>query len=80
MAHRTQLYLDDAQHRYLKNLAGSQGKSVARIIREWIDEKRKKRALNNYKNDPFFKLRGIFDSGVSDMAKHFDDYLYGDKK
>ncbi len=80
MAHRTQIYLDEGQYQYLKDLSSSGGKSIAGIIREWIDEKRKQRALRNYKKDPFFQARGIFGNGYSDIAKHFDDYLYGDKK
>lgn len=80
MTHRTQLYLDETQYQYLKELSRSQGKSIAQIVRDWIDERRKKRVKNKYLNDPFFKLRGIFSSGRTDMAEHFDDYLYGDKK
>lgn len=80
MAHRTQLYLDDSEHHYLKELARSQGKSIAQVVRDWIKEKRKKRVAKKYGDDPFFKIRGIFDSGRPDMAEHFDDYLYGDRK
>lgn len=80
MAHRTQLYLDDSQYHYIKDLARSEGKSIAQLVRGWIDEKRKRRAVKKYENDPLFKMRGIFNSGRPDMAEHFDDYLYGGKK
>ena len=80
MAHRTQLHLDDGQYHYLKDLARSEGKSIAQIIREWIEEKRKRRAGKKYENDPFWKLRGIFSSGRPDMGRNFDGYLYGGKK
>ena len=80
MAHRTQLYLEDAQYEYLKELTRAQKKSMARIIREWIDEKRQARKVKKNMNDPFWKMRGIGSSGKPDMAEHFDDYLYGDKK
>lgn len=84
MAHRTQLYLEDSQYHYLKDLARARKKSIAQVIRDWIDEKREKRKekirKRKYESDPFFKARGIFSSGVPDMARHFDDYLYGDKK
>ena len=79
MAHRTQLHLDDSQYHYLKDLARSEGKSIAQVIRDWIEQKRKKRMTKKYKKDSFFKLRGIFSSGKPDMARHFDDYLYGGK-
>lgn len=80
MNHRTQLYLDDSQYHYLRDLARSKKKSIAQIIREWIEEKRKKRLTKNYEKDSFFKMRGLFSSGRPDMARDFDDYLYGNKK
>ncbi|MBI2981643.1 MAG: CopG family transcriptional regulator [Deltaproteobacteria bacterium] len=80
MAHRTQLYLDDSQYHYIKDLARSEGKSVAQLIRDWIEERRKRRVAKKYANDPFIKGRGLFNSGRPDMGENFDDYLYGDKK
>ena len=84
MAHRTQLYLDDSQYGYLKDLAKATKKSIAQVIRDWIEEKRlkkqKKISDKKYLKDPIFKLRGLFASGCPDMAENFDDYLYGDKK
>ena len=80
MNHRTQLYLDDSQYHYLKDLARSKGKSVAQIIRDWIEEKRKKRIVRKYENDPFWRARGIGSSGQPDIGKNFDDYLYGERK
>ena len=80
MAHRTQLYLEDSQYYYLKDLARSEKKSIAEIIRNWIEEKRKKRVVNKFKNDSLLKIRGFFASGRPDMGENFDDYLYGGKK
>lgn len=79
MAHRTQLYLDDAQYQYLKNTARREKKSIAKLIREWVDERRQVKSMKKYLNDPFFKLRGIF-SDKGDVAENFDDYLYGGKE
>lgn len=42
MKHRTQLYLDDAQHRWLRQRAGSAG-SIAAVVRELIDAERARR-------------------------------------
>ena len=39
MKHRTQLYLDDAQHRWLRQRAGKSG-SIAAVVRELIDAER----------------------------------------
>ena len=37
--HRTQLYLDESQYRWLKNSAGERG-SIAAVVRELIDDAR----------------------------------------
>lgn len=42
MKHRTQLYLDEAQHRWLRQRAGSSG-SIAAVVRELIDAERARR-------------------------------------
>jgi len=39
MKHRTQLYLDDAQYRWLRQRAGKSG-SIAAVVRELIDAER----------------------------------------
>ncbi len=80
MAHRTQLYLDDSQFHFLKDLARTENRSIASIIRDWINERRKGRSIQNYAKDPFFKMRGLFSSKTPNLAANFDDYLYGDKK
>ena len=80
MAHRTQLYLDDTQYEYLKDLARAEKKSIAQVIRDWIEERRQKRLLTKFDKDPFWKLRGIGSSGLKDVGRRFNDYLYGRKK
>jgi hypothetical protein len=42
MKHRTQLYLDEAQHRWLRQRAGRTG-SIAGVVRELIDAERARR-------------------------------------
>ncbi|MDX6602574.1 MAG: hypothetical protein QOF13_1776 [Solirubrobacterales bacterium] len=42
MKHRTQLYLDDAQYRWLREQAGDSG-SIAAVVRELIDAERTRR-------------------------------------
>jgi hypothetical protein len=42
MKHRTQLYLDEAQYRWLKQRAGRSG-SIAAVVRELIDAERARR-------------------------------------
>jgi hypothetical protein len=43
MKHRTQLYLDDAQYRWLRQRAGKAG-SIAAVVRDLIDAERARRA------------------------------------
>ena len=43
MKHRTQLYLDEGQYRWLRQRAGGSG-SVAAVVRELIDAERARRA------------------------------------
>jgi hypothetical protein len=40
--HRTQLYLDEGQHRWLKQQAGKSG-SIAAVVRELVDAARSRR-------------------------------------
>lgn len=54
MKHRTQLYLDDAQHRWLRQRAGKKG-SIAAVVRELIDAERS-RAVNDLADDPLLSL------------------------
>ena len=42
MRHRTQLYLDDSQYRWLKQQAGPRG-SIAAVVRELIEAARSQR-------------------------------------
>jgi hypothetical protein len=42
MKHRTQLYLNEAQHRWLRQRAGESG-SIAAVVRELIDAERARR-------------------------------------
>lgn len=43
MKHRTQLYLDEGQYRWLQRRAGKAG-SIAAVVRELIDAERARRA------------------------------------
>ena len=43
MKHRTQLYLDEGQYRWLRQRAGGSG-SIAAVVRELIDAERTRRA------------------------------------
>jgi hypothetical protein len=79
MKHRTQLYLDDAQHRWLRQRAGRSG-SIAAVVRELIDAERARRPDPGA--DPFLRYlvaeepaRGRPGTSVESL----DDELYGDR-
>lgn len=53
MKHRTQLYLDDSQYRWLKQRAGGSG-SIAAVVRELIDAERGR--LSDPAADPLLRF------------------------
>jgi hypothetical protein len=53
MKHRTQLYLDDGQYRWLKQRAGRAG-SIAAVVRELIDAERAR--LADPAGDPLLRF------------------------
>jgi hypothetical protein len=77
MQHRTQLYLDDGQYRWLKQQA-PQGGSIAAVVRDLIDAARSRRTSRA--GDPLIRClideppaKGAGDSTVQTL----DQDLYG---
>jgi hypothetical protein len=77
MKHRTQLYLDEGQYRWLRQRAGKAG-SIAAVVRELIDAERAR--LADPAGDPLLRFlveeapgRGRKSTSVSTL----DDDLYG---
>ena len=75
--HRTQVYLDEGHYQLLRARAKRQGKSLAAIIREIIDEH-----LNTGKQraqgDPLSEVIGIGEGDGAAVAENYEDYLYGE--
>lgn len=74
--HKTQLYLENHQYVLLKDWAARQGKSIAEVVRELVDAALKAPAQNA--RDPIYDIIGLADSGLTNVGRHVDDYLYGD--
>jgi hypothetical protein len=73
MKHRTQLYLDDGQYRWLKQRAGGAG-SIAAVVRELIDAERAR--LADPAADPLLRFlvedspgRGREDTSVTTLDR-----------
>ena len=77
MRHRTQLYLDPDQYRWLKQRAG-QGGSIAGVVRELIDTARSRKP--NSAGDPLISYlvdEPPANSGAPSTVETLDRDLYG---
>ncbi len=77
MSHRTQLYLDESQYRWLKRRAGQRG-SIAGVVRELIDAARAPRPGTD--RDPLISYlveETPADGGVDSTVETLDRDLYG---
>ena len=82
---RTQLYLPSETYRALVERAQKQGLTMAAQIRAALDEYLKRtedeeEGVILQPDDPAFKMLGLFDSGIDDVAVNHDYYLYGAPK
>jgi hypothetical protein len=77
MAHRTQLYLEDDQYRWLQRRAGASG-SIAGVVRELIDAARSRRQAPAA--DPLIDYLvedAPADSGTPSTVESLDRDIYG---
>ena len=77
MRHRTQLYLNADQYRWLKQRAGRRG-SIAGVVRELIDDARSRRP--DATGDPLIRFLvedAPADSGTPSTVETLDRDLYG---
>jgi hypothetical protein len=79
---RTQLYLDEEEHRILKRLSRKTGKSVGQLVREAVDEvycgkMTLEKSLSD--GDPIWKFIGAGKSVETDVSHRHDHYLYGNQ-
>lgn len=76
MKHRTQLYLDDDQYRWLRRRAGRRG-SIAQVVRELIDGARGHK--HDAEGDPLVRYlleEEPADSGQPSSVATLDEDLY----
>jgi hypothetical protein len=76
--HRTQLYLDEDQYRWLKRRAN--GNSIAGVVRELIDAEREREPEPSMEDDPFIQYllyAPPFHTGVPSTVETIDQDIYG---
>ena len=72
---RTQVYLDPAEHKALKQKATEEGVSMSELLRRIV---RKQLGLGKPRGSPadrLMRLVGIGESGLCDVAERHDEYL-----
>jgi hypothetical protein len=77
MSHRTQLYLEEDQYRWLRQRAGQKG-SIAGVVRELIDAARSRRP--DVARDPLIRYlvdAPPADGGSASTVDDLDRDLYG---
>ena len=82
---RTQVYLPKGTYEALQERAEKQGLTMATQIRAALDEYLRRAQGDDegpilQPDDPIFKMIGMYDSGLSDVAVNHDYYLYGAPK
>ncbi len=76
--HRTQIYLEQGQYELLRSRARREGKSLASLIREALDEYLGGKGSRG-RQDPLCMVIGIGKGDGSAVAENFEDYLYGER-
>lgn len=78
-AHRTQIYLNKEQYRFLRQQAEKKKASIAEIVRELINERLPKE--KDYENNPLFSIGkdNLSMNRPKGSIKH-DEYIYRKRK
>ncbi|EKD82193.1 MAG: hypothetical protein ACD_39C01431G0003 [uncultured bacterium] len=71
---RTQITLDDDQHKFLVEFSRQSGKSISAIIRRAVDRLRAEEETPNRK---VLKLIGAFEADRPDISVRHDELLWG---
>ncbi len=75
--HRTQIYLEQGQYELLRSRARREGKSLASLIREALDEYLGRKGPRG-RLDPLRRVIGIGEGDGAAVAENVEDFLYGD--
>jgi hypothetical protein len=72
---RTQILLEEEQHRFLADEANRRGTTVSALLRQWIDEHIHAMQRIRFEQDPLWEVIGIARSGVENISEEHDRYL-----
>ena len=75
---RTQVYLDEEQHKELKLRSEELGTNVSKLIREGVDLILHHEDRKQASRDPLIEMIGQIDGGEQD-SKEVDQVIYGTK-
>lgn len=73
--HRTQVMLEEEQHRFLVDEARRKGESIAALIRQLIDEYIRAQSEIPLEQDPLWDMVGIAHGGLGKVSEEHDQYL-----
>lgn len=75
LMHRTQIYLDGQHYQLLRSRAQREGKTIASIVREILDQHFGLKGGS----DPLARVIGIGKGDGAAVAEHYENYLYGEQ-
>lgn len=82
----TNIRIEREKLKALKLKAVEENKSISQLIREAVDkvflegQKGENRPKKRIKNDPFFKIIGMYANGIKDGSINHDRYIYKTSK
>lgn len=78
--HRTTIMLPEDLLADARARAGSEGLSLAELIRRGLEQFLGRAEATTAGGDPFLADDSTFSSGLGDLAENHDEHLYGRKK
>lgn len=77
--HRLQISLTKPQYEFLKSEAFIAGRSMAAVLRDYLDDIIKARRNDVLQDDPIWEVIGVGHEidGPTDVSSNVDTYLYG---
>jgi hypothetical protein len=77
--YRLQISITNEQYEFLQSEAFVNGKSMASVLRDLLDQAIQAQQKETLENDPIWDVIGVAQeiSGPTDVSRNVDKYLYG---